>query len=982
LSHRWGYTVAGGVAMALALTYSVLGASMGPQQVGWKDHYFRIHPSARQSAAKAMARRRELMEKAKAEAEERRKLMTIENEYGDLYYYQGIDSSHWKVNDISMDYSDVDCDWAPGWFQKLDSYPATDWSYDPTAPNNVGDLSSADLIGLESVCAGETTPQDPAIPNALPVIPCALICLPWQAGVSSAETQVPSATDPNTGNFLMAGEGSYEEAGPYYGTKAGVDVPAAPLKLAQDGYDMGYLGYGYAAPDPFEAGPICETFVDDCTYSTEETRKFTKGGVEMTYPRHDPIGFGDPRSDEDKEAAPDGVCSKSDSKTQWLDCGIPCPAPYPMTQEVLTETYGIAVIVFMVFCAILGLAALIKVGKKAENYFVAGRSLNLFVVTATLGSQCLDSGTALGSLDLGYLYHYWDGAAIPIGLGLSLFLNAIFFAYPLNQMQLLTLPDLMARKFGPACEMLFSVLSIASFLCLLGGNLVGAGKIVSHLFFNQENEIPGIWIAAGCVWLYTVAGGLFAVAYTDIGQALIGWTGMLVGASYIIAYMPSAPGVGPAYPLGDKAVVDNQMTDPDALDPIPNAIMFNWVTMIVLAFGNLGALDFQARVFASKGPKTAVAGCFLAACIAFLIGSVFCYIPGSVRALYGPSSPHAEFVADSCSRHITVLGCFGPGKINTDPLFNPTCTGDGIEGCDPKIRTGFCNAIPMHTPTCGEWKPDKYAPLKLLTCFDETCHQFTDFLGDSGLPDTFPGYVGNFPMNKIIGGWVLLAIIAASMSTGDGAILAMGTVLGNNILSKFGMTSTPAKLLMVTRASTLFWAVISAGIASGVPGKTGYLLIVAFDIMFAGCVIPMFAAVYFPKTKPIAAFAALCAGSITRVVLEFALTKDSLLLLGGTYAQTFAAGLYEYADFKKFLNWDVVVGAENAIDYGVEAQQEVCPQRDLADWTGVDSLVSPAVCLLTLLLVQFLPIKNPSNWLFTPVPAPESYDKPTETTTA
>ena len=47
----------------------------------------------------------------------------------------------------------------------------------------------------------------------------------------------------------------------------------------------------------------------------------------------------------------------------------------------------------------------------------------------------------------------------------------------------------------------------------------------------------------------------------------------------------------------------------------------------------------------------------------------------------------------------------------------------------------------------------------------------------AGLPDTFPGYVGNFPMNKIIGGWVLLAIIAASMSTGDGAILAMGTVL-------------------------------------------------------------------------------------------------------------------------------------------------------------------------------------------------------------
>ena len=56
-------------------------------------------------------------------------------------------------------------------------------------------------------------------------------------------------------------------------------------------------------------------------------------------------------------------------------------------------------------------------------------------------------------------------------------------------MKLLTLPDLMARRFGPACEMLFALLSIASFCCLLGGNLVGSGKIVSHLFFNQSNEM-------------------------------------------------------------------------------------------------------------------------------------------------------------------------------------------------------------------------------------------------------------------------------------------------------------------------------------------------------------------------------------------------------------------------------------------------------------------------------------------------------------
>ena len=61
--------------------------------------------------------------------------------------------------------------------------------------------------------------------------------------------------------------------------------------------------------------------------------------------------------------------------------------------------------------------------------------------------------------------------------------------------------------------------------------------------------------------------------------------------------MPAAAGISPAYPMGDVRTLPNQMTDPDAIDPIPNAIFFNWVTIFVLGFGNLAALDFQARVW-------------------------------------------------------------------------------------------------------------------------------------------------------------------------------------------------------------------------------------------------------------------------------------------------------------------------------------------------------------------------------------------------
>ena len=72
-----------------------------------------------------------------------------------------------------------------------------------------------------------------------------------------------------------------------------------------------------------------------------------------------------------------------------------------------------------------------------------------------------------------------------------------------------------------------------------------------------------------------------------------------------------------------------------------------------------------------------------------------------------------------------------------------------------------------------------------------------------------------------IGVWILLSMVAASMSTGDGAILAMGTVFAHNLVRKLGADLDDAKLLTATRLSTIVWACIAAAIASATPTKTG-----------------------------------------------------------------------------------------------------------------------------------------------------------------
>ena len=57
-----------------------------------------------------------------------------------------------------------------------------------------------------------------------------------------------------------------------------------------------------------------------------------------------------------------------------------------MSKEDLAP-FGGVVLAFMFVCALIGGAAFLVVGGSSVQFFVGGRTLNVFVVTATLASQ-------------------------------------------------------------------------------------------------------------------------------------------------------------------------------------------------------------------------------------------------------------------------------------------------------------------------------------------------------------------------------------------------------------------------------------------------------------------------------------------------------------------------------------------------------------------------------------------------------------------
>jgi Na+/proline symporter len=223
----------------------------------------------------------------------------------------------------------------------------------------------------------------------------------------------------------------------------------------------------------------------------------------------------------------------------------------------------------------------------------------------------------------------------------------------------------------------------------------------------------------------------------------------------------------------------------------------------------------------------------------------------------------------------------------------------------------------------------------------------------------------------LIGAWCLVGIIAASMSTAAGAILAMGTVFSHNVMRqldcKWPNVVTSENLLMMARLSTIPFTLI-ASILAAYYKETGYLLIVAFDIVLATAVVPLLGCFYAKNPSPRAAFCSVLTGVVVRVTLEFTLPKDGFLILPFNHAEFYNYGSAASTRLPTFVD-----GAEGDV---WDPATEQCSQLQFKDYTGVDSITAFLCSILVFVTVQYLEHRRDGTALFT-LPGMMPYEKNT-----
>ncbi len=285
------------------------------------------------------------------------------------------------------------------------------------------------------------------------------------------------------------------------------------------------------------------------------------------------------------------------------------------------DGFAIAVAVFIAVTILVGVFAGKLVNRSGKRLIVAGKSLPLFLVGTMLAAQAVDGNSTLGNISLVFQFGFWAGAVIPIGLGVCLLLVGFFYAKPLNKMSMITLPDFYFRRYGNGAEGISSILMIISFLILVAGNLAACGFILEIVF--GIDYFWGITIAALAVVVYTIAGGLFASAYTNLFQVYLAIGSFWAAFIFFLGGFADTP--WDIIYNNATAVGGAGFMDLSGLYDVANGALLNWGALFALGLGDIIALDFMERVFAAKNPKTAKRGALMGGAL-----TMFTVVPTSM----------------------------------------------------------------------------------------------------------------------------------------------------------------------------------------------------------------------------------------------------------------------------------------------------------------------------------------------------------------
>lgn len=205
----------------------------------------------------------------------------------------------------------------------------------------------------------------------------------------------------------------------------------------------------------------------------------------------------------------------------------------------------IGVAVYLFIMVVIGALASRK-ATSAANFIVAGRRLPIWICGVTIMATWFGGGTMMGGAGAAYDGGLLGVIADPFGGALALFLVGFFFVRLFRRLRLLTFIDFFENRYGKTAAIIAAIGSISSNIGWTGALLVAFGVV-----FESLTGVPieyGIIGGAVVVFIYTVAGGMWAVAITDFVQMIIIAVGLVLLLVVVLIDVGGWGNIGPQLP--------------------------------------------------------------------------------------------------------------------------------------------------------------------------------------------------------------------------------------------------------------------------------------------------------------------------------------------------------------------------------------------------------------------------------------------------
>lgn len=274
---------------------------------------------------------------------------------------------------------------------------------------------------------------------------------------------------------------------------------------------------------------------------------------------------------------------------------------------MLTIADYVVVIAYFVFMIAVGAYASKKI-TSAESYATADSSLTMKVMIGTTVATCLGANAAFGNAGAAFSQGLSSLISVLIAWHIG-WIALILMSKRLRRSGASSLPDFLERRYGNTTRMIAAIVSLVFLVNSTAAQIAAVGNIFST--FNLLAATPAIIVSGVIIILYTVFGGLYAVAITDTIQAVLLIGGVCIAVP-IVAFT-QAGGVG--------NVIAN--TDPQMLNLFAGfspLVTLGWILSYCLSAGSHAA--YSQRIFASKDEKTAFWGSIWSNLIAFVAGGI------------------------------------------------------------------------------------------------------------------------------------------------------------------------------------------------------------------------------------------------------------------------------------------------------------------------------------------------------------------------